>query len=180
MEILECKKCGAALEENTIQCVYCGARYDGGQIIESPGNLPSKPISFFNLPQEVGEFGISHDRFFLIIALIIFGVYMLGWFFEDLEYWLADQAILIWMGLMPVLLLIAALVWKTNRKTLLIGLANSGLLFLLHLLIIWSIRGSLWDDHIGIAAMVAAGSFTGWLLGRLGHLLIRWKKAQEQ
>lgn len=44
-------------------------------------------------------------------------------------------------------------------------------------MVIWVIRGDLWDDHVGIAAMVAGASLIGWMLGRLLHGIIRLRKA---
>ena len=179
MKSLECNKCGASLEENATRCEFCGTWYEGNQQVVSTQNLSDRIVSFFSLPQGVGEFGISHERFFLISSLIIFGIYMLGWSFEDPEYWLDEKAILIWMGLMPLVLLAAALIWSTKQRAVLLGLVNSALLFIVHLIIIWSIQGSLWDDHVGIAAMVASGAFAGWTIGRLAHKIIRWRKMKK-
>jgi hypothetical protein len=179
MKSRECGKCGASVAKNETQCTYCGTWYEGKQQAVSAQKSSGKIISLFNLPQGVGEFGISHNLFFSASALIIIAVYLLGWFFEDPVSWLDNTAVLIWMGLLPILTLVMALLWRTDRKVVMIGLAISFILFTVHVMTIWAIRGSLWDDHVGIAAMVGAGSFAGWLFGRLGHIIIRWRKMNK-
>ena len=176
MKSRECNKCGASLKENETQCSYCGTWYEDDQQVISVQNLSGKIVSFFDLPQGVGEFGISNNRYFAVSTLIIIAVYLLGWYFEDPAYWLDDTAVLIWMGLLPILTFVMALLWQTDQKVVMVGLAISFIIFFIHVLTIWAIRGSLWDDHIGIASMVGTGSFAGWFFGRLAHIIIRHRK----
>ena len=180
MKSRECEKCGAPLEKDTLNCVHCGTWYEGNKRVGSAQDRQKKLVSIQNLPQGMGEFGISSTNFFVTGVTITFLFYVLGWFFEDQQYWLNKTAMLIWVGIMPLCLFGIALLWRVARKVIVYGLIISLVVFLMHLAVIWAIRGDLWDDHVGIAAMVASSSFAGWLLGRLVHGIIRWRNARVQ
>jgi len=179
MKSRECEKCGAPLEKNGLQCVHCGTWYEGNKRMDSAQDYQNKLVSILNLPPGKEEFGISSTRFFVTGLTITFLFYVLGWFFEDKQYWLNETAMLIWVGIMPLCLFGIALLWRVDRKVMVYGLVISLVVFLIHLAVIWAIRGNLWDDHVGIAAMVAGSSFAGWLLGRLVHIMIRLRKIME-
>ncbi len=178
MDARECENCGAALEKNRQQCAYCGTWYENGGRAIFARSRPKKIASIANLPQGVGEFGVSSNWLFVAGAVIALMLYILGWFFEDTQYWLNETAMLIWAGIMPLWLFGIALLWQASRKIAWYGLGISLVVFLGHILMIWIIRGNLWDDHVGIAGMVASTSLVGWLLGRLAHRMIRWRNAR--
>jgi len=180
MKTRECENCGASLEKEDLQCAYCGTWYEGNENEISDHNPPSKVISILNLPQGIGEFGISSNLFWVIGIIIITVLYVLGWFFEDKQYWLNGKALFIWVGIMPMCLFGVALLWQVTRKVMLYGLVFSLVVFLLHIFVIWKIRGNLWDDHYGIAAIVAGSLLAGWTLGRVGHRIIRLRNARMQ
>ena len=176
----ECEKCGAPLEIDASQCTYCGAWYEDNKREISPHYRQNIIVSILNLPQGIGEFGISSNRFFVSGLTITLVLYVLGWFFEDPQYWLNEKAILIWVGIIPMWLFSVALLWHAYRKVVLYALVISLVVFLVHMIVIWIIRGSLWDDHVGIAALVAGSWLAGWILGRLVHGIIRWRNARVQ
>jgi hypothetical protein len=178
MKVRECENCGASLADNDLQCRYCGTWYEKNHAELSGYQRPNVINSMLNMPQGIGEFGISHNLFLVLGITIALGLYILGWLFEDKQFWLNETAMLIWVGIMPITLFVFALLWRENRKVLLSGLVFSVVIFFVHLLIIWIIRGNLWDDHVGIAAIVACSSLAGWLLGRIGHRIIRWRKTR--
>jgi hypothetical protein len=180
MKTRECEKCGAPIEKNKFQCSYCGTWYEGSKSGISSRTPPIKKESILNLPQGIGEFGFSSNTFFVLGVTITIALYILGWLFEDHQYWLNDTAMLIWVGILPICLFGFALLWRVTRKVMWYGLVISLMVFLLHVFVIWVIRGNLWDDHIGIAAIVAGPSLAGWLLGRLGHGIIRWRNSRVQ
>ena len=180
MKTRECEKCGASLEKNELQCAFCGTWYEGNKRVISARIHTNKVVSILNLPQGIGEFGISSNRFFVVGVTITMVLYVLGWFFEDQQYWLNETAMLIWVGIMLMCLFGFSLLWRVARKGMMYGFVISIVIFLMHMLVIWVIRGDLWDDHIGIAAMVAGSSFAGWLLGRLVHEMIRWRNSRVQ
>lgn len=180
MKTRDCEKCGAPLEKNKLQCTYCGTWYEGNKSGISGRSRPVEVKSILNLPKGVGEFGISSNLFFVMGVTVTIVLYVLGWFFEDQQFWLNETAMLIWVGIIPIFLFGVALLWRVTRKVMLYGLAISLMVFLMHVFVIWVIRGDLWDDHVGIAAIVAGSSLAGWLLGRLGHGMIRWRNTKVQ
>jgi len=180
MKSRECENCGASLEENSLQCTYCGTWYEDNQRGNSVSARQDKKTSILNLPQGVGEFGISKKQFFITGLIITAALYGIGWFFEDPKYWLNDTAMLIWVGILPVWVFSIAFLGRVKRKfsfyTLIISLA----VFLIHMGVIWTIRGNLWDDHVGIAALVGGSWFAGWLLGRVAHRMMRWRNSRKR
>jgi hypothetical protein len=174
----ECEKCGASLAENDLQCRYCGTWYEANKAELSGYKRSNIFNSILNLPQGMGEFGISNNLFLVVGIAITLVLYGFGWLFEDQQFWLNETAMLIWVLVMPLTLFVIAILWRVTRKDMLFGLAYSLVVFLVHIIIIWAIRGELWDDHYGIAAFVACSSLAGWVLGRLGHGIIRWRNAR--
>ena len=175
MKTREYEKCGASIEKNALQCAYCGTWYEGGKKGAPAKSSPGKRLSMFKLPSGEGEFGVSNSRFFVMGALTTAILYVLGWLFEDRQYWLDEKALWIWVGAIPIGLFCIAFLWRANHKVVMIGFAVSLVVFLAHISVIWIMRGSLWDDHVGIASMIAGASLAGWLLGRLGHGMVRWR-----
>ncbi len=176
----ECEKCGAPLENDTFKCSHCGAWYEDNKGAGAAKDSQKKIVSILKLPQGLGEFGLSSSKFFVMTVTITLVLYTLGWFFEDPQYWLNETTMLIWVGMIPIWLFSAALLWRTILNTILYALVASLVVFLMHILVIWAIRGNLWDDHLGIAALVAGSWLAGWLLGRLAHGLIRWRNIRDQ
>lgn len=178
MKSRECENCGASLEKNSLQCPYCGTWYEGNKRGISVPDRQNKNISLLTLPKGVGEFGISKKQFIITGITIALILYVLGWFFEDLQYWLNETAMLIWVGILPVWVFSIALLCRVKWEITLYALGISLAIFLIHMGVIWAIRGSLWDDHVGIAALVGSSWFAGWLLGRLAHRMIRWRNSR--
>ncbi|MEM8861898.1 MAG: hypothetical protein AAGD96_26545 [Chloroflexota bacterium] len=132
------------------------------------------------LPVGAGEFGISSQYLISAGIVIAFGLYGAGWLFEDTQYWLDTVAMTFWAGLLPLWLFGVAFVWRSKRMVLADGLLIALAEFVVHIVVIWAIRGRLWDDHIGIAGTIAGASLAGWLLGRLLHSTIRWRRIQPK
>lgn len=181
-----CPKCGAPIPVDTNSCAYCGT-----WLVETEHATGSKGIlsrsfisksfirtklSLLGLPPGKGEFGTSHKFPLLMSFLLVIILYFWGWQFEDKQYWLNDKAMTIWVGANPLILFIIAIYWKTHRNTLFVSILASIALMATHLSIIWMIRGSLWDDHIGVAALVSGVYLISWALGRFIHIAVRiWK-----
>ena len=178
MKSLECTNCGAPLKKNCKQCVYCGTSFENVDGSERSVYRRVRALSIFHLPMGVGEFGLSGNLFVTAGVVIAFILYALGWWFEDTTYWLNATAMTIWVGIMPLWLFGVALLWKATGRAVLIGLAWACLVFAIHILVIWVIRGNLWDDHVGIAGLIAGASLISWMIGRLGHSIIRLKNAR--
>lgn len=176
MKSFECTNCGASLKKNTLQCAYCGSWYENDGRVISGRERPNETRSNLNLPVGVGEFGIANNKLFVAGVVITFILYLLGWFFEDTHYWLNSTAMTIWVGIIPLWLFGVALFWNVNRRVMFVFLPFSLVVFVVHMAVIWAIRGNLWDDHVGIAAMVSGASLFGWVLGRLLHGIIRLRK----
>lgn len=107
-------------------------------------------------------------------------LYFAGWIFENTDYWLDERAMSIWVGALPLWLVVWGGIWRSRRRVIPIGFAISGAIFLMHVMIMKAIRGHLWDDHYGIAAIVAVTSLLGWILGRMIHGAVRWNKIQPR
>ena len=113
------------------------------------------------------------------IAIAV-GLYGAGWLFEDTQYWLDAGAMTIWVGLLPLWLFCVAFVWRSDRIVLVDGFLIALVLFVVHVVVMWAIRDRLWDDHFGIAGMIAGAALAGWFLGRLLHTVIRWRRIQSE
>ena len=181
LESYECPQCGAAVKENATQCEYCGTwlrQVDTAKSQKSKGGesfyLPLK------LPAGVGEFGTTNRVLKTGSLVLALGLYVVGWFLEDTQYWLDERAMLIWVGILPLWLFGVALMWRSNRMVLGVGLLLALGEFIAHVAVIFTIRGSLWDDHIGIASLVAGTSLAGWLLGRVLHAVLRWRSVRSR
>lgn len=181
LESHNCPQCGASVKPGSLQCEYCGTWFNTiGRAKPQSSKSIDKTRALLSLPIGVGEFGISSHRLTTVGIIVAFGLYVAGWLFEDTQYWLDAVAITIWVGVLPLWLFGVAFVWRANRMVLADGLLFALVTFLVHVVVIWAIRGRLWDDHIGIAGMVAGASLAGWLLGRLMHGFIRWRRIQSK
>ena len=180
MKSRECEKCGAPLKNATYQCLHCGAWYEVNNKVDPSHDRQEKILSFLNLPQGLGEFGFSSKKIFATSVSITSLLYGLGWFFEDPQYWLNETAVLIWVGIIPIWLFCVALLWQVHPKTTWVPIVGSLVVFLTHITVIWAIRGNLWNDHVGIAALVAGSWLAAWLLGRLAHGIFRWRNTRRQ
>jgi hypothetical protein len=139
---------------------------------------PPQRFPDLTLSPGVGEFGISGQLPLALAFVGGLGLYLIGWLFEDLTYWLEDEAVFIWVVLLPLWLFLSALVWRSERRGWTAGLVLALPMFTAHVFVIWLIRGRLDDDHFGIAAMVAGAALLGWLLGRGLHHGIRWRRTR--
>jgi hypothetical protein len=132
------------------------------------------------LSNGAGEFGLS-GQLPLALALVGgLGIYLTGWLFEDLTYWLEDEAVFLWVVILPLWLLLTAVFWQTDRRGWTVGLVLALPIFVAHVFVIWLIRGRLNDDHVGIAAMVAGAALLGWIFGRVLHHAIRWRRVNAK
>jgi hypothetical protein len=177
----ECPQCGAAVKENATQCEYCGTwlrQVDSAKPrMRKNGSRPYLPLK---LPAGVGEFGTKNSILKAVGLLLALGLYVIGWTLEDTDYWLDARAMLVWVGLLPLWLLGVALMWRSDRMVLAYGLLLALGEFIAHVAVIFTIRGNLWDDHVGIAGLVAGASLAGWLLGRLLHGVLRWRRIRSR
>ncbi|MCB0033848.1 MAG: hypothetical protein KDE51_07510 [Anaerolineales bacterium] len=166
-----------------IKCDYCGATSlarvehddddDGYEIIERPKITPAPTYD----PQK-GEFGIQASWFLPVTAVVALLIYLIGWGYEDTEYWLSTASIVIWGVLLPLWLLLMALIWRPKWGEWLLGLAFAVPVFVFHVLAASIIDGRLNDDLVGIGAMYAGAALAGWLIGRGLHLVIKRSRAQ--
>jgi len=173
MKPLVCPACGAPLEPGAERCAYCGTPIvyekrtaaNWRQVSPRPTTLPQP------------DFGIAARWWGRGGLLIGLGVYLVGWLFEDTRYMLADTAVAIWIGAVPLVLLLAAALWRASRPVWWYGVILAAVIFAFHLGVMRAlIHHRLWDDHYGIAGMVAGAAGGGWLLGRVVHLIIRrWR-----
>ena len=179
LDSYNCPNCGASVKTNSLQCEYCGTWFNKtGRSKPQKSRSIDKMRAMLRLPIGVGEFGISSQHLTTVGIAITIGLYVAGWFFEDTQYWLDEVAMTVWVGVLSLWLFGVAFVWRSNRVVLVGGLLIALVEFTAHVVIILAIRGRLWDDHIGIAGMVAGASLAGWLLGRLLHAIIRWWRIQ--
>lgn len=98
--------------------------------------------------------------------VVAFGIYGAGWPLEDPTYWLSDASIAVWAGAVPLWLLISATLLRIRGPVWLIGFAFGLILLLIHMGVMWGMRGRFNDDYAGIAAMYGGAAAGGWLLGR--------------
>ena len=153
-----CPQCGASVPRRASQCPYCGAHFE--HALEADAAPPA-------------DFGWGGWAPLAIGAVGAVALYAAGWAHEDTRYWLASEAVALWVGGVPAWLFAIALGWRASWGTWLPGLAAAGVFFVAHLAGIWIVEGRLQDDSVGIAAMVAGAALGGWLLGRGLHALIR-------
>ncbi len=165
---LTCPHCGAPLEPGAERCAYCGTLFSAVPRTAEP---PRRP------PRTAADFGLTTPWLLRAGGLVAAGLYALGWSLEDTRYWLNGRAVAVWLGLLPLWWAEIAFLRRSSRRLAWLALPLAASLFALHLgIIAWIRGGHLWDDHIGIAAMVAVASAGGWLLGRLGHAAVRrWR-----
>ena len=172
-----CPECGASVPRRTEQCPYCGTWFEAAAKNMSSA-APVEIVPAPSLHPEAGAFGVQ-SRGFLVGGLCgALVLYLIGWFFEDPEYWLADAAIWMWAVAEPAWLFLIALGLQTRRGVILSGVAFAVVQFAVHLAVIGVIAGRVQDDYVGIAAMFAGAALGGWLLGRMLHRIIRPSRAQ--
>lgn len=164
-QLLNCPNCNAPLQPQAQQCAYCGSTLRN----RKQSDLESLP-----------DFGIQHPRLLVLTVLVAAVVYALGWQAEDLTYLLSQRAIFYWAGLLPACLIAAATVWKSQWGQFLPGFAISFPIFIMHITLLWLLRGRINDDDFGISALFAALALLAWLLGRLAHHYIRRMMAQKK
>ena len=133
---------------------------------------PTKPPQP-KMPHGAAEFGLKSAKLSIVASVGALIFYLVGWLFEDTQYFLATEAMIFWVGILPLWLLIFALIWQTRQQVWWIGLGISIVILLLHTGIPSLIRGRFNDDYLGIAAMFAGVALVGWLLGRWLHWGIR-------
>ncbi len=171
MEALRCPSCGAPIAPNTPQCPYCGTTLVWPSETRAPvrasappPNVPTTPAA---PPAAQRALGWSGRGFLAAGAGVAFALYVTGWTQENLRYWLDDTALTIWLGVLPAWLCAFALLWRTRVRAAYLGVPLFAGVFGAHLALIRVLGGRpLWDDHVGIALMVAGAVTAGWLLGR--------------
>ena len=158
-KIIKCSQCGAVLGPGEGNCNYCGTVFS-----QSKEKKKTK-IS-------LKEFGWENLLIPNIIGIIF--IYLLGWFYEDINYWLDNMAILIWAVILPLWILSLTSIWIRKKGQYLIGILVSILIFISHFSIIMYFRK--WhfnDDYLGIAAMFSGIVLLAWIAGRITHYFIR-------
>lgn len=168
-----------------IKCDYCGATSiahfeheeddDGYEIIERPKITP-QPDRLVD--PTLGEFGIQAGWYLPVTAVVAFVIYLIGWGYEDTQYWLSTASIVIWAGVLPLWLLVVALAWRPRWGEWLMGLAFGVSVFVFHIIAAWIIDGRLNDDLVGIGAMYGGAALVGWVVGRGLHWVIKRSRAQ--
>jgi len=184
---LKCPNCGSTdtsiqqeLKQGFVmKCAYCDTtslvtvdddgEAKGKAYIQQVSTKPAQP----KMPRGAAEFGLKSGKLPIAAAIGALVLYLIGWFFEDTQYFLATEAMIIWVGILPLWLLGAALVWQTRQQVWWLGVGISILILLLHTAIPSFIRGRFNDDYLGIASMFAGAALAGWLLGRWLHWGIR-------
>lgn len=191
---LTCPNCGSAdvtikqklAESLLLHCPYCNGSFlvtfdeSSESVTGPPAQRRSSPLSVLFPPAGAGEFGLSHNK--LLLGLTAAGsliLYLIGWLLEDRQYLLDANAVIVWAGILPLWLLLAAAIWRTSRVVWPAGVAIATLIFLLHLGLTVVIKGRFNDDYAGIAAMFAGVALAGWLAGRWLHLGIRLVRAKQ-
>lgn len=89
---LNCPSCSAPVSKESNICNYCGVEFS--------------TIVNGRTVNRLKDVGIKSKFFNWIIILGVIILYISGWIYEDLEYWLNSTAIFIWAGLLPLWLLL--------------------------------------------------------------------------
>jgi len=171
-----CPGCGGPVAATTERCEHCGAWFEkrGGERTSRLSSLLKS--SLFNLPPDMGEFGVSGPLPHMVGLAVGVAIYGLGWALEDREYWLAPGAVATWAAALPLWLGLVALTLRTRRRSWPVGFAIALATLAVHLAIMWLTRGRFNDDMLGIAVVYAALALAGWLLGRLAHFALRRRR----
>lgn len=169
IDAVQCASCGASVASDAEKCLYCGV-----WLIDSRDTSEHLQV----LDKNAGEFGIPGNKPLWVAILGAAVLYALGWLFEDTRYWLATEAVVIWAAAIPLWLCLVAVLWRAKHSTWLWGFAIALPILLMHVTMMWIIRGSINDDLVGIAALFSGAALVGWLVGRLVHQLARNARAK--
>ncbi len=169
IDAVQCAYCGASVASEAKTCAYCGVWLTP---LPDTKGAPATGNPFD------GEFGIQGSKPLWVAALGTAVLYATGWLFEDTRYWLATEAVVIWAAAIPVWLCLVAIIWQARRSAWLWGFVIAVPLFLIHLTVMWSLRGHINDDLVGIAALFSGAALAGWLIGCLVHQLARNARAK--
>lgn len=177
-----CPACGAPLPEGSRRCEHCGVWFETTPEKKDPASSVRSmgQIILPRLSTGAGEFGFEGKPPLVLGMIMACIIYILGWFLEDTQYWLAPASIAAWGALMPIWLGLAAFLWRTPRPVWMVGLIVGLALFAAHIAIVWLIRRDINDDLVGIAAIYAGMAFAGWSLGRWMRALLRQKRVQSE
>ena len=167
---IKCSSCGASIASDAQQCHYCGV-----WLVSVLNKRTARPT----LDSDAGEFGVQGYPPLVLGIVGALVLYTTGWFFEDTQYWLDEKAMLIWGVAIPVWLGLVGTVWQSAHNGWLLGIVVALPIFVIHLIVMWVIRGQLNDDYVGIAAIFSGLVLAGWILGRLTHLLIRKARIRD-
>ena len=172
-QVIKCENCGANLGPKSISCIYCGASIHPDKpdpvVHSSAGNKPG----ILTLKDGQAEFGVSGSMWiFSGLALTVF-IYGFGWMYEDTQYWLNTNAMIVWSGLLPAWLLFFASILHGSTGRLSLGIVTGLTISLLHMAIMYLLRGRINDDMAGISIFIGALSLSAWITGRLIHRYIR-------
>lgn len=157
---LSCPACAAPVSHEADSCEYCRIEFNAmvnGKIVK-----------------RLKDFGIKSKYFNLILLLGAITLYISGWIYEDLDYWLNNTAIFIWAGFLPLWLLLTNSIWQSRWGAILLGLLLSIIIFAVHVILMgyfnnWHFN----DDYFAIAGLFAGISFVASFTGRGVHSIIR-------
>jgi hypothetical protein len=159
------------------QCDYCGSWFaDEGRIRQQVRRKPSLT------PEQLraADFGVKGSGTILVCFLGAVIIYAVGWYFEDLVYWLDTTAVVIWAIVLPVWMLVFSYTWRASKGQWYPGLIFSIPLFLIHLSIMWAVDRHIYDDSVGISAEFAGAALGGWILGRVLHIITQRARARNK
>jgi len=117
----KCPSCNAPVGKDDLSCEFCGAeitKMHNGKIL-----VPVK------------DFGAKGIGYLSLILFVAIAIYIAGWFFEDTEYWLNTNAVLLWTVALPFWILITTITWSCKWGAVLYGIIVSVAVFISHIII---------------------------------------------
>jgi len=99
-------------------------------------------------------------------------LYILGWGLEDKKYWLADEALYVWVGAIPIFTLLFSFFTKYTKQRMTVIFMYSSFLLFFHTVIMFGTKNRFNDDYIGIAAMIAGAFYGSFLIGKVFRKIV--------
>lgn len=195
-----CPNCGAKVsvrpEEPRVVCQYCGEDYANPNLKADSQNRPAAPIPS---PKQAAKppaaapttvrWGIGSSLFFWIALLLLTGVCTAGWKVIG-PYKDSEEAFALWVGVGPLLMIIAGSIWDSYARKLLaiFGVIGSTFIgFMLGMAIFeyeFFLRiinfGGYADDMAAFYALVAGANLVGLAIGLSIHHSVARSKARRQ
>jgi hypothetical protein len=133
-------------------------------------------------PEQLGdiEFGYTDSRFLILALLGSALIYGFGWTQEDSTNLLGPGAVILWGVVLPLWLAAFAFAWKSFWGQWLPGFAVGLPIFLIHVLVIFLLKGYLDRRAWDISAAFAGVALLGWVLGRILHLAVHRMRAKTR